>query len=150
MMNPELHAALLAAFPPSPIARATIHTTDARWAGYEERDALPLIEGKSWVDLTPELLERHAALLVHTGGALYRAILPAYLLQLVEHEYSTSLPFHVMSQLTRKDSNVDREIFEERVGPMTAKQRDVVRRAIAIVAEQALLHEVAAVAIRSW
>jgi len=150
MTNLELRTALIAAFPPLPITRVTIHTADARWARYEERDALPLIEGKSWVDLTPEILERHAALLVYAGGALYRAILPAYLLRLVEHEYSTSLPFHVVSQLTPKDSNVDREIFEERVGPMTAKQRDVVRRAIAIVAEQALLHEVASVAIRSW
>ena len=148
--NPELRAALIAAFPPLPITRATIHTADARWASYEERDALPLLEGKSWGELAPEILESHAALLVHAGGALYRAILPAYLLVLVEHEYSTILPFHVVSQLTRKDSNVDREIFDERVGPMTAEQRDVVRRAIAILAEQALLREVASVAIRSW
>jgi hypothetical protein len=148
--NPELRAALIAAFPPLPITRATIHTADARWADYEERDALPLIEGKSWVELAPEILERHAALLVYAGGALYRAIVPAYLLVIVEHEYSTSLPFHVVSELTCTDSNVDREIFNERVGPMTAEQRDVVRRAIAIFAEQALLREVASVAIRSW
>jgi hypothetical protein len=55
-----------------------------------------------------------------------------------------------VSELTCTDSNVDREIFNERVGPMTAEQRDVVRRAIAIFAEQALLREVASVAIRSW
>lgn len=150
MMNSDLRAALVAAFPPAPIARATIYTADARWDGYEERDDLPLIEGKSWVELTPEVLERHAGLLVHTGGALYRAILPAYLLLLVEHEYSTILPFHVVSQLTPMDSNFDRELFKERVGPMTTEQRDVVRRAIAIVAEQELLREVASDAIRSW
>ncbi|HWU89827.1 MAG TPA: hypothetical protein VN253_21345 [Kofleriaceae bacterium] len=75
MTNLELRAALIAAFPPLPITRATIHTADARWADYEERDALPLIEGKSWVELAPEILERHAALLVYAGGALYRAIL---------------------------------------------------------------------------
>jgi hypothetical protein len=148
--NPELRAALTAAFPPMPITRATIHTADARWAGYEECDALSLIEGKSWIELAPEILESHAALLVYAGGALYRAILPAYLLVIVEHEYSTSLPFHVVSELTCTDSNVDREIFNERVGPMTAEQRDVVRRAIAMFAEQPLLCEVASVAIRSW
>ena len=68
-------------------------------------------------------------MLVHAGGALFRAILPAYLLLLAENEYSTTLPFHVATQLTRKDSSVDREIFDERVGPMTAEQRDVVRSA---------------------
>ena len=150
MTNPELRAALIAAFSPLPITRATIHTADARWADYEERDALPLIEGKSWVELAPEVLEHHAALLVHAGGALYRAILPAYLLLLAENEYSTALPFHVATQLARKDSSVDREIFDERVGPMTAEQRDVVRRAIAIIARQALLREAVSVAIRSW
>jgi hypothetical protein len=140
----------MAAFPPMPITRATIHTTGALWADYEERDALPLIEGKSWVDLAPEILERHAALLVYAGGALYRAILPAYLLAIVEHEYSTGLPFHVARQLTYTDSNLDREIFNERVGPMTAEQRDVVRRAIAMFAEQPLLREVGSAAIRYW
>lgn len=150
MANLELRAALIAAFPPLAITRATIHTADARWADYEERDALPLIEGKSWVELDPEILERHAALLVHAGGALYRAVLPAYLLVIVEHEYSISLPFHVARQLACTDSNIDREIFNERVGPMTVEQRDVVRRAIAMFAEQPLLREVGSVAIRSW
>jgi len=150
MTPTDLRAALIAVFPPAPITRETIHTADAGWARYEERDALALLEGKSWLELAPEILERHDALLVHTGGALYRAILPAYLQLLAEHEYSTILPFHVVSQLTRKDSNVDREVFDERVGPMTAEQRDVVRRAIAILAKQPLLREVASVALRSW
>lgn len=150
MTSLELRAALIAAFPPLPITHATIHTADARWASYEERDALPLIEGKSWVELEREILERHAALLVYAGGALYRAILPAYLLVIVEHEYYTSLPFHVGRQLTYTDSNVDREIFNERVGPMTAEQRDVVRHAIAMFAEQVLLREVGSIALRSW
>ena len=150
MMNSEIRAALVAAFPPAPITRATIYTADSRWDAYEGRDDLPLIESKSWVDLTPEILERHAGLLVHTGGALYRAILPAYLLLLVEHEYSTILPFHVVSQLTHMDSNFDRAIFKARVDPMTTEQREVVRRAIAIIAEQELLRDVASDAIRSW
>src|SRR5262245_56984014 len=137
MTDPDLRAALIAAFPPAPITRETIHTADARWAGYDERADLVLLEGKSWSELAPEILEHHAGLLIRAGGALYRAILPAYLLVLVEHEYHTSLPFAVVSQLARRDSNVDREIFDERVGPMTAEQRAVVRRAIAILARQA-------------
>lgn len=150
MSDSDLRAALIAAFPPTPITRETIHTADARWAGYDERDDLALLEGKSWLELAPEILEHHAGLLVRAGGALYRAILPAYLLELVEHESYTSLPFAVVSQLTRKDSNVDREIFDERVGPMAAEQRDVVRRAIAILARQATLRDVISAALRSW
>jgi hypothetical protein len=150
MTDPDVRAALIAAFPPAPITRETIHTADARWAGYDERAELVLLEGKSWPELAPEILEHHAGLLIHAGGELYRAILPAYLLVLVEHEYRTSLPFAVVSQLARKDSNVDREIFDERVGPMTAEQRAVVRRAIAILARQATLRDVTSAALRSW
>ena len=150
MTNSDLRAALIAAFPPTPIARETIHTADAGWARYEERDALALLEDKSWPEFAVEILERHEALLIHAGATLFRAILPAYLLRLVEHEYSTILPFHVVSQLTRKDSNVDREVFDERVGPMTADQRDVVRRAIVLLEKQLLLREVASTALRSW
>ena len=150
MTDSDLRAALIAAFPPAPITRETIHTADARWAGYDERAELVLIEGKSWSDLAPEILEHHAGLLIHAGGALYRAILPAYLLVLIEHESYTSLPFAVVSQLAREDSNVDREIFDQRVGPMTAEQRVVVRRAIEILARQTILRDVISAALRSW
>jgi hypothetical protein len=150
MTDSDLRAALIAAFPPAPITRETIHTADARWAGYDERAELVLIEGKSWPDLAPEILEHHAGLLIRAGGALYRAILPAYLLVLIEHESYTSLPFAVVSQLAREDSNVDREIFDQRVGPMTAEQRVVVRRAIEILARQTILRDVISAALRSW
>jgi hypothetical protein len=146
----ELRAVLIAAFPPMPITRALIETPDARWSGYEERDDLSLLEGKSWTELEPQTLERHGALLVHTGGALYRAILPAYLLLLAEHELHTALPFHVAGQVTRKDHRIEQEIFDERVGPMTTEQRAVVRRAIALLAKHTLMKEVMTVALRSW
>jgi hypothetical protein len=149
--NPEIRAALTAAFRAAPITRETIHTADARWAGYEERDHLAQLEGKSWLELAPDVLELHANLLVHAGGALYRAILPAYLALLAENEYATVLPFSVVSQLTPKDdSMVDRGIFDERVGPMTAEQRSAVRRALTVLAEQRFLRDVATNAIRSW
>ncbi len=146
----KLRAALIAAFPPAPITRAAIETPDARWGGYDERDDLALLEGKAWTDLEPQILERHDALLTHAGGALYRAILPAYLLLLAEHEYHTALPFHVAAQVTRSDSAIDQEIFDERVGPMTAEQRAVVRRAIALLARRTPMQEAMTVALRSW
>jgi len=150
MTTTNLRAALIAAFPPAPITLETIHAPDASWARYEERDALELLAGKSWLELAPELLERHEALLVHTGSALYRAILPAYLLLLAERELATIVAFHVVGQLTRKDNSVDRELFAARVDPMTTAQRDVVRSAIEILDKQPLLHETASVALRSW
>lgn len=141
---------MIAAFPPAPITRATIQTADARWAGYEERDDLALVEATSWLEIAPNVLEHHAALLVHAGAELFRAILPAYLLLLAENEYTTSLPFFVATQLGRKESPVTQEIFEERVGPMTSQQRHVVRGVIAILAEQRFLRDALSDAIRSW
>ncbi|MEO8840998.1 MAG: hypothetical protein ABI704_05465 [Kofleriaceae bacterium] len=141
---------MIAAFPPAPITFATIQPADARWARYEERDDLALVEATSWLEIAPNVLEQHAALLVYAGGELFRAILPAYLLLLVEHEYATSLAFAVANQLARKDSPFAQEIFEERVGPMTSEQRDVVRGAIAILAEQRLLRDAFSDALRSW
>jgi hypothetical protein len=150
MTSTELHAGLIAAFPPTPITRAEIETPDARWAGYEERDDLPLLEGKAWTELEPQVLERHGALLTHAGGTLYRAILPAYLWLLAEREYHTALPFHVAAQVTRSDSAIDQEIFDERVGPMTAEQRAIVRRAIALLARRTPMQEAMSVALRNW
>lgn len=146
----ELRTALIAAFPPEPITRATIATPDAHWSTYEARDDLPLLEGKSWTELEPQSLEQHETLLLHAGGALYRAILPAYLLLLVEHEVHTALPFHVAGQVTRGDHKMEQEIFDEHVGPMTAEQRAVVRRAIAHLARHPLMKDVMTVAFRSW
>jgi hypothetical protein len=151
MHTSELRAALIAAFPPAPLAPELIHAPDARWVGYDARDGLSELEGKSWNELTPELLERHAGLLVHSGNALYRAILPAYLQLIADGDYATILPFHVISQVTRNaDSKLDGEIFEERVGPLSVAQRDAIRRALNAIAKQPALRDVAATAIRSW
>lgn len=146
----KLRSALIAAFPAVPITRATIETPDASWTYYEVPDDLVLLEGKAWTELDAQVLEQHATLLSHAGGALYRAILPAYLLLLAEREYRTALPFHVASQVTRSNSPLDQTIFDERVGPMTAEQRAVVRRAIAFLARRTPMQEVMTVALRSW
>lgn len=145
-----LRAKLIAAFPPTHITRAVIETPDASWAGYDGRDDLALLEGKAWTELEPQILEQHAALLIHAGGALYRAILPAYLLLLAEDEYHTALPFHVASQVTRSNSPFDQKIFDERVGPMTAEQRAAVRGAIVLLARRTPMQEAMSVALRSW
>jgi hypothetical protein len=150
MTAPELRAALVAAFPPTPITRAAIHTPDARWSNYENRDALALLVGAAWTELAPEVLERHDTLLVHAGGELFRAVLPGYLALLAEREYHTALPFFVAGQLTRKDSAVDRKIFDERVEPMTPAQRAAVRSAIAFLAARAPMQDSMSAASRSW
>jgi hypothetical protein len=66
------------------------------------------------------------------------------------HEYSSILPFHVVSQLTRKDTNIHREVFDERVGPMTANQRAIVRSGLALLEKQPALRDFANAALRSW
>ena len=140
--------ALIAAFPPAPIARATIDA--GRWEPYSRRDELPLFEDRSWLELEPSLLERHQALLTYAGDELYRALLPAYLLFLIEIDDPGAVPFHVAGQLSRHDDRVDQQIFDERTRPMTSAQRTVVRRVIEHLATRASMHEPMTVALRSW
>jgi hypothetical protein len=73
MTTQELRAALIAAFPPAPLTAELIHAPDASWTSYEEFAALAQLEGQLWTELAPEVHERHSALLVHAGSALYRA-----------------------------------------------------------------------------
>ena len=151
MNGDHLRAALVAAFRPTPITHALMHASDARWRDYEARDHLSVLEGASWDQLTPDILERHAGLLVHAGGELARAILPAYLQLLAEGDYATMLPFLVISQVTRDvDSAFNREIFETRFGPLSTDQRAVVRRSLTAIAMQPVLYDVATTALRSW
>ncbi|MBX3160815.1 MAG: hypothetical protein KF773_32920 [Deltaproteobacteria bacterium] len=150
MDSTELRAALVSAFPPAPITHTTIHTPDARWGGYGERDDLMVLEGKAWSELGSDVLRRHRALLTYAGGPLYRAILPAYLLLIAEHENDTPLALHLAGELTRTENATDQEIFDERVRPMTDEQRAVVRRAIVFLARRSAIREVMAAAFRSW
>ena len=146
----DVGVGLAMAFPPIPISRDMIDA-GAHWDGYQAREQLSLLEGKSWTELTPYILEHHAALLIHCGSPLFRTILPAYLKLLVEGDYATMLPFHVISQLTSNPaSEFDRKIFDERVGPLSAEQRAVVHRALTMIAKQGVLRDVACAALPSW
>jgi hypothetical protein len=69
---------------------------------------------------------------------------------LVEREYYTILPFHVASQVTRRDHEWGRKIFDARVGPMTPEQRTTVRSVIAFLATRPPMQEPMSVASRSW
>lgn len=144
-------AALTAAFPATPITHAMIHASDARWRDYDEREQLSQLEGVSWTELSPEVLERHAGLLVHAGDELYRVVLPAYLALLAESEHATMLPFLVIGQVTRDErSTFNSDMFETRVGPLSTKQRAAVRRALTEIAIQPALREAATTALSSW
>jgi hypothetical protein len=145
-----VRAALIAAFPPAPLTPELIHAPDARWVGYEEREALTEFEGRTWTELPQEVLERHGALLIHAGGEFFARVLPAYLVLLAEHEIHTALPFHVASQVSRNEHEIRQQIFDERVGPMTAEQRAAVRNAIAFLATRAPMEESMSVALRNW
>lgn len=151
MTADHLRAALNAAFPATPITHAMVHASDARWSDYGEREQLSELEGVAWNDLAPEVLERHAGLLVHAGNELYRAILPAYLALLAGSEHATMLPFLVIGQVTRDErSAFNGERFEARVGPLSTEQRAAVRRALTDIAIQPALREAATTALSSW
>lgn len=104
MPDPDaVDAALIAAFPAVPIDRATLDEATGRWDYYDAAAELRSLDGKTWSQLEPDFLVRHATLVNYAGDALFRAVLPAYLHYLLVHRPSNEVPFHIGGQLTRKD-----------------------------------------------
>ena len=98
------------------------------WDVYEDYADLVAFEGKTWRDLTPELLYRHSALLVWAGDAFWRAILPGYLWYLLhERTMFNDLPFQLASQLTRKVDPESHPKFDRRIAGRSREQRSAIR-----------------------
>lgn len=141
-----LRAALIAAFPAEPLARDLLDEP----TNYEERAELAPLAGRTWRDIEPGFLVRHASLLVYASAAQYRALLPAYLLYLLDHDAFNEVPFQVARQLTRKDDPVDQQIFDRRIAGLGTDQRGVVRRVIAHLATKEPMQEAMSRAVPSW
>jgi uncharacterized protein DUF6714 len=142
----ELRASLLAAFPAAPLSKELL----AEPTNYEEHHELATLAGTTWRDITTAFLVRHASLLVYASPSQYRALLPAYLLYLVEHDAFNEVPFQVARQLTRKDDPTDQQIFDRRIAGLDAAQRAVVRRVIEHLATKEPMQEPMSRALASW
>ena len=142
---------LTAAFPPVPIDRETIDEPTSLWEVYDAYAEVAALEGKTWRELSPELLVRHPSLLVYAGDGLFRMLLPAYLSYLLHERTSfNALPFQVAGQLTRQDDPESHPKFDRRTSPFTVTQRSVVRDALALLATVRPMEEPMAAALGTW
>lgn len=150
-MIEKLEDALMSAFPPVTIDRAMIDEPTAIWDVYEDYADLALFEGKTWRDLTPELLYRHSALLAFAGDALWRAALPGYLRYLLhERTLFNALPWQLAGQLTRKDDPEYHPKFDRRIAPLSPTQRATVRDVLKLLATVSPIEEAMSRALATW
>lgn len=146
----DLRAALIAAFPAVAITREAIDDPLAHWDVYEETGDLGMLEGKTWLQLEPALIEHHAVLPVYAGDALFRAVLPAYLLHVLEHDADSEVPYHVAGSLTRKDDSTRWKVFDRRVAPLTVAQRAAVHRVLKLRAAREPARRIMTAALETW
>lgn len=147
----RLEEGLVSAFPPVTIHRTMIDEPTAIWDVYEDYADLVAFEGKTWRDLSPELLYRHTGLLVWAGDALWRATLPGYLWYLLhERQLFNDLPFQLASQLTRKDDPDSHPKFDRRTAPFSPAQRATIRDVLSLLATVSPLEEVMSRALATW
>ncbi len=137
---------LVTAFPPVVIDRAMIEESTAVWDAYLETEELAWFEGTHWRQLPSTLLYRHATLLGCAGDSLFRSLLPAFLRYLLhEHHELNDMPWHVATQLAKRDAKFDR-----RVELLTPAQREAIRTVLAHLATVRRIDEVMMRAYTAW
>jgi hypothetical protein len=150
-MIDKLEAALASVFPPVMIDRAMIDESTAIWDVYEDYADLAAFEGKTWRDLSTEMMYRHSALPLWAGDALWRAILPGYLWYLLhERQRFNDLPFQLAGELTRSDDPAARVKFDRRIAVFSAEQRAVIGDVVALLATVRPMEEPMSRALATW
>jgi len=120
----ELGADIVGAFPAVKLHPATFTATKL-WSAYtNNRSFEAATDGRTWNELSRDVVEAHAAALGYMNPDEFIAVLPAYLVVLGVSE--NELPAFVLGELTRKDDF--RDAFDARVARMTVQQQSVVAR----------------------
>jgi len=128
-----------------------LEEASGRWWNYKAADALRShVEGRVWTDLDAPFVEAHASALISAGTATYVALLPAYLVYLLEHDAYNEVPFFVAGELTRTDDPVDERIFAARLAALGAEQRSIVRKVIELLTMRAPMERAMRAALATW
>ena len=147
----ELRAALLEVFPPEPIAAEVLANPGEGWQAHESSQAFEAgVVGQAWDGLSAEFLAAHPDALIFLGDAAFIAVVPAYLLYLVENEAYNEVPFAVGVVLTRKPDPLQQATFDSRISRLTDRQRGVVKRIIQALIPCAPMEDVMAEAFGSY
>jgi len=127
-----LVTAVWAAFPARLLDEALFAEPNPGWRAYLDGAAFEAaVVGRSWPELDRRLLERHHDVLGHAGPALFVAVLPAYLVALIEtSEPYQALPLYLLGALTRRDEPRRRREFDQRVAGLADGQRALVARVL--------------------
>lgn len=125
-----LRRALKDSFPSTPITRAALEDRNSSWANYKSGDIVKQVESQSWDELEPASIEQHPTALTFAGDDGFAALLPAYLLYLLDHRAFNEVPFAVAVVLKRHSDPIGERLFSERIERLSAAQRVVVKRVI--------------------
>ena len=150
-MIKTLENELVSEFPLITISRAMIDEPTAIWDVYENYADLVAFEGKTWRDLSTELLCRHSALPLWAGDDFWRSTLPGYLWYLLhERKHFNDLPFQLAGALTRSSDPAAQSKFDRRVAPLSTTQRAAVRDVLALLVTVRPMEEPMSRALASW
>ena len=126
----EHEADIASAFPAVTLHPATF-TSANLWSAYtNDKSFEHATDGRTWRELSLDVVEAHAAALGYMNPDAFIAVLPAYLVALANAD--NELPAFVLGELTRKHDF--RDAFDARVERMTPPQRSAVARLLAHLA----------------
>jgi hypothetical protein len=121
----DLQQQIADAFPPTKLVASTFAGPHDVWTSYPERNEFEAAtDGRTWGDLDGAFVEAHFMALGWMTPSLFAALLPAYLLALVEGQSQNELPDFVLSQLTRREGH--EAAYDARVAQLTEQQRAAV------------------------
>ncbi len=147
----ELDAVLTSAFPAVSIDRATIDEPSALWHVYDDSADLTSFDGRTWTELSSELVFRHSTLPIYAGDSLFHSTVPAYLRYLMhERTRFNDLPLQLGAQLTRRDDPETHPKFDRRVALFNPAQRIAVRDVLAHLATVRPMEDTMACALATW
>jgi hypothetical protein len=130
ILTNELRAQIADAFPAVKLRPETFRATKL-WGAYtNNRSFERATDGRSWHELSREVVEAHAAALGYMSADAFIAVLPSYLIAL--GDTTSELAAFVLNELTRKEEFGD--AFDARVATMTTRQRSVIRSLLELLA----------------
>lgn len=152
MDKDELRAALIETFPARPLVRELLQEPSSRWQNYDRGDAAVVqLEGRVWTALDRSFIEAFPELLIFAGNECFGAVLPAYLVYLLELDGYGEPLYAIANQLTRKDDDpVDQRIFDARVAAMSERQRAIVTKIVEHLAGRPSMTSVMTPVLATW
>jgi len=136
MNKSELRAELINAFPPQVITKEIMKDRQGAWEEYDNTSHFEsVVINGTWQTLDKDFLELHDNSLVYLGDTAFRALLPAYLLYLIDNDDYSGVQYSVAIVLTKKDNPLQLKTFKQRINELSEAQRTVVKDILGYLAQ---------------